>query len=133
MLENSFQTLDFSDDDEGISLLEFFTRKSLHANHDDKDTEGDTSHGQLEENSPMLSALIDRTAADAEQTHVERITCKLTGDSYEGPVTRSGIKHGEGAIFRKLDGTKFIGSYRHNLPYEGTIVVPEKFTYTGKL
>jgi len=133
MLENSFHTLDFSDDDEGISLLEFFARKSLHANHDGKDTEGDTSHGQLEENSPMLSALIDRTAADAEQSHVERITCKLTGDSYEGPVTRSGIKHGEGAIFRKLDGTKFIGSYRNNLPYEGTIVVPEKFTYTGKL
>jgi hypothetical protein len=134
MLENSFQTLDFSDDEEGISLLEFFTRKSLHEHDDDgKDTDGDTSLGQLEENSPLLSAVIGSITVDSEQTHVERITCKITGDSYEGPITRSGMKHGEGAIFRKVDGTKFMGSYRNNLPYEGTIVVPEKFTYTGKL
>ncbi len=134
LLENSYQTLDFSDDDEGISVLEFFTSTSLNSHYNDVDDDDSvlpsTSDGH--DGSSLFLAL-PATATDTEETHIERITCKVTGDSYEGPVTKRGIKHGEGAIFRKLDGTKFIGTYRNNLPYDGTIVVPEKFTYTGKL
>ncbi len=130
LLENSYHTLDFSDDDEGISVLDFFTSTSVNSHYNDGSVLRSTSEGH--DGSSLFLAL-PATATDTEETHIERITCKVTGDSYEGPVTKHGIKHGEGAIFRKLDGTKFIGTYRNNLPYDGTIVVPEKFTYTGKL
>ena len=114
-LKNSFQPLNFSENDEAINTSShYFDVLPLHVH-------------------PRSDQELFLLATDDEDIHFETIVCNETGDSYEGPVTKNGIKHGDGAIFRKLDGTKFIGAYKNNLPYEGTIVAPEKFTYTGKL
>lgn len=59
------------------------------------------------------------------------ITDSDTGDFYEGPVI-NGIRHGDGAVLTQLDGSKFLGSYRHNYPVKGTYVTPS-FTYTGTI
>jgi hypothetical protein len=54
-----------------------------------------------------------------------------TGDVYDGPFYQ-GIRHGDGAVLTKGDGTKFLGSFKNDQPSEGTLITSE-FTYNGQL
>ena len=61
----------------------------------------------------------------------EQKTTDLTarGETYDGPYL-NGQRHGDGVVCTFADGSKFLGSYRHDEPSKGTLICQE-FTYTG--
>jgi len=52
-----------------------------------------------------------------------------SGDIYEGPFQK-GERHGNDAVCKMADGSKFIGSYRYDKPVNGTLIT-QRFTYHG--
>lgn len=55
-----------------------------------------------------------------------------TGDVYEGPVDALGIRHGDGAVVNRSDGSKFLGRYVNDKAHSGTFIRGEE-TYNGPL
>jgi len=53
------------------------------------------------------------------------------GEKYDGPYL-NGQRHGDGVVCTMADGTKFLGSYRHDEPVQGTMISDE-YTYSGPL
>eukprot|EP00591_Stephanopyxis_turris_P001834 CAMPEP_0195520128 /NCGR_PEP_ID=MMETSP0794_2-20130614/16196_1 /TAXON_ID=515487 /ORGANISM="Stephanopyxis turris, Strain CCMP 815" /LENGTH=296 /DNA_ID=CAMNT_0040649415 /DNA_START=11 /DNA_END=901 /DNA_ORIENTATION=- len=78
-------------------------------------------------NGDIFSGYID--GITGELIHGKR-KCVLSGEVYEGPFL-NGVRHGENAICTtRITGSKFLGSFRNDEPFQGTLTTPE-FTYWG--
>jgi hypothetical protein len=131
----------------GFSLLDLFG-VHLYSSQSDGRPNGDRRKNVVPSSLDRVDVNFDN-AEENEEEEQERLKCESTmcadgfasatiyeidpdtGDVYEGPSV-NGIKHGPGASLTKLDGTKFLGSYLYNRPYEGTWVT-SSHTYSGKV
>lgn len=122
-----------------LGLLGGFAKTAGLIEYDNEDENDLTSPSMLsslsylEDSIPSISQQVTESKSISEaETETDFVTKKYkNGETYEGPMVDD-MRHGDGAVSFRSDGSKFVGSYHRDKPSQGTLITTT-YTYVGGL